>query len=292
MVTVGLLALVFAAVGWGVWVITPLLVSLGLQRAEERMTREPGAAEDPLYRFTTPQRLLQACWSAALLAGGGTAALLIAAGQLNLLVLAPAMAAVSAVAYALPRLWLKRRLSRRRAAFESRVVDLTMGLSNGLRSGAALPQSLEMVTRDLGGVMGEEFAVLLREYRLGVDLPEGLGRLCRRMPSEDMQLLATAVRVTLQSGGSLAEVLDKITSTIRERIEFKERLRTMTTQGRFEAIAMSLAPLVAFLILYTIDSELMRPMLTTGPGLLMLGIMGALELVGFLCINRIVNVEV
>lgn len=286
------LVLVFAAVSCAVWVLTPLLAEAGLRKLEARMPGPEESAEEAIYRFITPQKLLQNCWSSALLGGGLAASLMIAAGAGHAVAMIVVVALVGAAAFQTPRLWLKRKIMVRRRAFEARLVDLTMGLSNGLRSGAALPQSLEMVTRDMGGVMGEEFGVLLREYRLGVDLPDGLAKLCKRMPSEDLRLLATAVRVTMQAGGSLAEVLDKISGTIRERIEFHEKLRTMTAQGRFEAIAMAAAPMVAFLLLYVIDPELMRPCVTTQTGWMMLGLVVLLESIGFFCINKIVTVDV
>ena len=286
------LGLVFIAVSVAVWVLVPLLAEVGLDKLQAQMEEKEGSEDESLYRFTTPEKLLQNSWSSGLLGGGLACAGMIAAGSANIFSIIFVTALVGIAAFQAPRLWLKRRIAKRRAQFESRLVDLTMGLANGLRSGAALPQSLEMVTRDMGGVMGEEFGLLLREYRLGVDLPDGLGKLCQRMPSEDLRLLATAVRVTMQAGGSLAEVLDKISGTIRERIEFHEKLATMTAQGRFEAMAMALAPMVAFILLYLIDPELMSPMVTTSMGWTMLGVVAVLELVGFFCINKIVTVEV
>lgn len=287
------LILVFVAVSVSVWVLTPLLADLGLSKLEARLEDTDDAGDDDaVHRFVSPQKLLQNSWSSALLAGGLASSVMITAGLLNPVLLVVVAGIVGAAAFRVPRLLVRRRIAKRRKEFETRLVDLTMGLSNGLRSGAALPQSLETVTRDMGGVMGDEFALLLREYRLGVDLPDGMAKLCQRMPSEDLKLLATAIRVTLQAGGSLAEVLDKITSTIRERVEFHEKLATMTAQGRFEAVAMALAPMVAFLLLYAIDTELMMPFLTTTTGWTMFGVVILLECVGFLFINKIVSVEV
>lgn len=286
------LILVFVAVAVGVWVVTPLLVEIGLERVEGQFIRGEGTTDDPIYRFTTPQRLIQTRWSVAMLAGGFASSVLIAFGIFNPFWIFLVALVVGFVAFQLPQAWVQYRIKRRRRRFESRLVDLTIGLANGLRSGAALPQSLELITRDIGGPIGEEFGLLLHEYRLGVDLPDGLVKLCRRMPTEDMQLLATAVRVTMQAGGSLAEVLDKISGTIRERTEFYEKLRTMTAQGRFEAIAMAVAPLLAFGILYLVDPELMKPFVTTTTGWMMFGVMICLEIVGFLFINKIVTVEV
>lgn len=105
-------------------------------------------------------------------------------------------------------------------------------------------------------------------------------------------LLVTSVRLTMQSGGSLAEVLDRITDTIRSRTEFSEKLRSMTAQGRFEAIAMAAAPLAAFGLLFMLDPELMKPMVQTQTGWCAIGVMLVLETVGFLVINKIVTIEV
>jgi len=119
-----------------------------------------------------------------------------------------------------------------------------------------------------------------------------LSRLCERMPGEDLSLLVTAIRLTMQSGGSLAEVLDRITDTIRQRTSFHDRLRTMTAQGRFEAIAMASAPLVAFVILYTLDRQLMQPLVQTRLGWCAIGAVAVLETIGFLVINKIVTIDV
>ena len=287
------LALVFAATTWGVWVVTPLLAQLGLERSAGKYVRADGVKQlSPLYRFTTPERLSQACWSAALLGGGTVAAVLIAANVLNPYLLVGACLLAGVLCFHIPNKWLQGRIKKRQRLFDARLTDLTLGLANGLRAGSALPQSLEIVSRDMGGPMTEELLLVLHEYRLGVDLPESLTRLCERMPGEDLSLLVTAIRLTMQSGGSLAEVLDRITDTIRQRTDFHDRLMTMTAQGRFEAIAMAAAPLVAFAILFFLDRELMQPLVQTKIGWCAIGIVAVLETVGFLVINKIVTIDV
>ncbi len=293
MVDIGVLLLVFAAVTWGVWVVTPLLAQLGLERSAGRYVKSDGRTQlGPIYRFTTPERLAQSCWSAALLGGGSLAAILIAFNVLSPVILIGCSLLAAVLCFRLPILWLRSRIKRRQALFDARLTDLTLGIANGLRAGAALPQSLELVSRDMGGPMTEELALVLHEYRLGMDLPESLNRLCERMPGEDLSLLVTAIKLTMQSGGSLAEVLDRITDTIRQRTEFHDRLRTMTAQGRFEAIAMASAPLVAFAILYMLDRQLMQPLVQTQLGWCAIGAVVILETIGFLVINKIVTIDV
>jgi len=287
------LALVFAATTWGVWVVTPLLAQLGLERSAGKYVKADGVKQlGPLYRFTTPERLSQACWSAALLGGGTVAAVLIAVNVLNPYLLGGACLLAGVLCFHIPNKWLQGRIKKRQRLFDARLTDLTLGLANGLRAGSALPQSLEIVSRDMGGPMTEELLLVLHEYRLGVDLPESLNRLCERMPGEDLSLLVTAIRLTMQSGGSLAEVLDRITDTIRQRTDFHDRLMTMTAQGRFEAIAMAAAPLVAFAILFFLDRELMQPLVQTKIGWCAIGVVAVLETVGFLVINKIVTIDV
>ncbi len=287
------LLLVFAAVTWGVWIVAPMLAQIGLERSDSQYVRVDATAQlAPIYRFTTPQRLAQACWWSALLGSGLLLAVLIAFNVLSVYIISFCCFLSGLLSFHIPKWWLKRRIRKRQAAFDARLTDLTLGLANGLRSGAALPQSLEIVSRDIGGPMTEEMSLVLHEYRLGIDLPESLERLTRRMPGEDLALLVTAIRLTMQSGGSLAEVLDRITDTIRHRVDFQDRLATMTAQGRFEAIAMASAPLVAFLILFLLDRQLMEPLITTRIGWSALGVVALLEITGFLVINKIVTIKV
>ena len=286
-----LYGLVFAAVAWGVWVVVPLLAAVGMERSAGKYVKSDGAAFDPLYRFTTPERLLQTSWALALLMGGLAVTGLLFVGVDNAFVIISLGLVFGIISFFLPGWIINWKIRSRNDIFKKRLVDITVGLSNGLRSGAALPRALDAVTKDIGGPVGEEFNVLLHEYHLGTELSECLERLGKRMPGEDLQLLITSVKLTLQSGGSLAEVLDKITSTIRQRVEFHEKLKTMTAQGRFEAIAMASAPLVAFIVLYMVDSSLMKPLITTQFGWLMIGVVLVMETIGFLWISKIVNVE-
>ena len=162
------------------------------------------------------------------------------------------------VAQYVPVAFFRHKVNTRVELFESQILELTNGLATGLRAGLAFPAALEAVSRRIAWPMEEELKTVLREYRLGLDLNEALARLNERLPSEDLALLVGAVKLTTQSGGSLAEVMEKMTHLIRARNDFQERLKNMTSQGRFEALTISLAPLAAFILLYFIDPELMK----------------------------------
>jgi len=205
----------------------------------------------------------------------------------------PILAALAGgAAFALPYLYYKRKVEVRNAEFRSRLLDVILGLNNGMRSGVALPQALEVVGRDIGGVMQEEIAMTLYEYRLGIDLTEALTRLEKRMPDENLKLFVTAVGISQQTGGSLADIMDKLIETIRQRSVMEDKINTLTAQGKFESIVMSCAPLMAFVILYILDRQLMEPLVTTVPGWGAILVVLMLETIGYLFIRKIVKVEI
>ena len=186
----------------------------------------------------------------------------------------------------------RRRQAKHKADFDAHILSLTMGVVNALKAGMAFPQALDRVGEQIGGAMGEEVAATLREYRLGMDIADAVQRLHDRMPSEDMRLIASAVKLSISTGGSLVEVMAKLVDTIRDRTEFQQKLATLTAQGRFEAIAMSCCPLVAFVLMYIIQPDLMRPLLTTLKGWCAIGTSLTLVTLGYLTIRKIVDIKV
>ncbi len=202
------------------------------------------------------------------------------------------MTLAGGAAFFLPRLYFQNKVKKRNAAFKNKLLDVVMGLNNGMRSGVALPQALEVVGRDIGGVMQEEITMTLYEYRLGIDLAEALARLERRMPDENLKLFVTAVGISQQTGGSLSDILGKLIETIRQRSIMEDKINTLTAQGKFESIVMACAPMMAFVILYVLDRQLMEPLVTTALGWAAIGVVLVLETIGYLFIKKIVTVEI
>lgn len=191
-----------------------------------------------------------------------------------------------------PVLWFKRKVELRNALFNSQIIELTNGIASGLRAGQALPASLESVSKRIPWPMSEELNTVLREYRLGLDLSEALSRLHERLPSEDLALIVGAIKLTTQSGGSLAEVMEKMTELIRARNDFQERLKNLTAQGKFEAVAMSIMPIIVFFILFFENRPLVMPLITTTTGWVAIGAVIFLITCGYLTIRRILTIEV
>ncbi|MCQ2403570.1 MAG: type II secretion system F family protein [Lentisphaeria bacterium] len=280
-------ALVFGAVALGVFLLVATLYKVSLEHLEKRH-----AENEELKHFVTMQRLMSMRFSGALVLGVGMMAILLTAGVLNPAIYLPVSVAFATIGWMAPLLYFRWKAAQRKELFEAKLLDFTMGLASGMRSGLGLPQALDATAKRIGDPMQEELQTVLREYRFGMELADALQRLNQRMPSEDMNLLVTTIRLTTKTGGSLVEVMDKMVDMIRSRREFQERLKNMTAQGKFEAIAMSLAPLAAFILLYVINPELMRPMVTTGMGWCGIGIVVLLVSIGYFVIKKIVTIEV
>jgi len=285
------LAIVFAAVVVITYVFTTIFFRETAVKAEESANRGL-AGNDPISRFIKPDFLIQLRFAAAFLLGGIalTVMLFLQVSLVLALILGTLIPAL--VGFYAVLLHFRRKAKKRFREFEQKLLDLVMGLANGLRAGMALPQALEVISRDIGGPLQEEISIALSEYRLGIELPDALDHVYRRLPAEDLKLLITSLRLSQQTGGSMADVLDHMTETIRQRTVFQERLATLTAQGRFESLAIALMPVAAFLILYFLDPDLMSPLVTSGAGWCALGIAAAFEGVGFLIISKIMSIEV
>lgn len=289
--TLQLALLVFS----GVAVATALALSTVWRTLRERAAEAAeGVAEavSPLRRFVTPVRLAALKLTFCLVPACAVVVALVGAGYVSPVPLLLAGSLLGSVGWNLPMLYFRMKIRKRQEAFNGQILQLTMSLSNGLRSGQALPQALDAASQRLDAPMREELAVVMGETRLGFDLTDALERFYSRMPGEDLRLLVTSVKLTLQTGGSLAEVLERMVETIRARVEFQERLKNMTAQGRFEAIAMSLAPVLVYVLLRLIDPDLMIPLTSTLAGWCTIGIVTAWVLIGFFVINKIVTIEV
>ena len=279
--------LVFTAVTLSVYLAVSTIYKLMLEKAEDRRS-----VNEEISRFISAQKLLTIRFFGALFAGVGIAVILLLCGVLNAFIYIPVGCAAAFVAAMAPLFYFRWKVAQRKELFENKILDLTMGLVSGMKSGLGLPQALEAVSKRIGGVMQEELQTVLREYRFGMELSEALQRLHDRMPGEDMHLLVTTIKLTTKTGGSLVEVMDKMSEMIRGRREFQDKLKAMTAQGKFEAIAMSLAPLFVFILLFLIDRPLMLPLVTTVPGWITIAFDTALVTVGFLIIRKIVTIEV
>jgi tight adherence protein B len=198
-----------------------------------------------------------------------------------------------------PRWYLRRRQAQRLRAFGEQLPDTITLLANSLRAGSSFLQGMELVTREARPPISEEFERVVREMQLGLALQPALNNLVRRVASEDLELMVTAIQIQSQVGGNLATVLDAIAHTIRERIRIKGEINTLTAMGRYSGYVITLLPIGLAAILFLISPSYIGIMLEKPPELLGLPMGVVFFLVGFismgigyLFIRRIVDIKV
>jgi tight adherence protein B len=210
-----------------------------------------------------------------------------------------ALAAVFAIGAYFPRFYLGYRQRKRLASFVTQLPDTITLLANSLRAGSSFLQGIELVTREARPPISEEFERVVREMSLGVSLQPALNNLSRRVASEDLVLMVTAINIQSQVGGNLATVLDSIAFTIRERVRIQGEIQTLTAMQRYSGYVITLLPVGLAGILFLISPSYIGGMLSRPPELfgLPMGIIffavGLISMgIGYLLIRRIVDIKV
>lgn len=194
--------------------------------------------------------------------------------------------------YRLPRVVVQWMWQRRIELFEDQLLDALAFMSNGLKSGLSLLQSMDMVREELPNPIAEEFALTLNQQRLGVPLEDALVGLEKRIGTEDVQIIVTSINILRQSGGNLAETFDTVAHTIRERKKVSGKVKSLTAQGVAQGVIIVLMPFVLAFALWLIDPVLISRLWTTALGWAMLFFMFTLQVIGGVLIRKIVKVEV
>jgi len=197
------------------------------------------------------------------------------------------------VGFFAPRIYVSRVTSSRLIRFENQLAD-TLGLwVNALRSGYSVLQSMEAIARDAPEPTATECKRVVEEVQLGIDMEDALEHLLNRVESEDLDLVITAVNIQREVGGNLAEILDVISHTIRERIKLKGEIRVLTAQGRITGYLISFLPIILALFLYTINPTYMGNLFENRTcGWPLLGIGLALIGIGFAIVQKIVDIDI
>lgn len=194
--------------------------------------------------------------------------------------------------YNLPRFVVEQMWERRIDKFEDQMLDALAFMSNGLKSGLSLLQSMDMVREELPNPISEEFGLTLNEQRLGVPLEEALLGLERRIQTEDVQIVVTSINILRQSGGNLAETFDTVANTIRERKKVTGKVKSLTAQGVAQGVIIVFMPFVLAFALWAIDPVLISRLWTTALGWVLIFFMLTLQTIGGLMIRKVVKVEV
>jgi tight adherence protein B len=203
------------------------------------------------------------------------------------------------VGFMAPRFWLNHRKSGRLRAFNKQLPDTVTLIANALRAGSSFLQAIELVVRESRPPISIEFGRVIREVNLGLPFDLALENMVKRVKSEDFELMATAIAIQHQVGGNLAEILDSIAFTIRERIRIKGEIRTLTAQQRMSGYVVGGLPFFLAFFIFLAAPKFFDPMFVKPPdvlgipmGLILMGIAAIAMGVGFMLIRKIVDIEV
>jgi tight adherence protein B len=206
-----------------------------------------------------------------------------------------ASAAIGAViGFFLPRFYVKRQQAVRLIKFNDQLSDMLNLMVNGLRAGYSTMQALEAVSRELPTPISDEFRRVVQEMQIGIPMEKALENLLRRIPSEDLDFVVTAINVQREVGGNLSEILDTISFTIRERVRIKGEIRVMTANVRTSATVLSMIPVFLSIALWFVSPEYIGSFFDRGPlcGWLAVGLIVGMIATGYFVMMKIADIEV
>jgi tight adherence protein B len=192
----------------------------------------------------------------------------------------------------LPLLWVRHRRRKRFDNFEAGLPEALDLMVSALRAGHSLVAALRLVAQESPDPIGMEFRICFEEQNYGLELRTAMENLSNRVPLQDLRIVATAILIQKESGGNLAEVLEKSANLIRERFKLRREVRTRTAQGRLTGWILSLLPLVLGVLLFFINPKMMSVLWTRPVGLHLLYGSVIMTIIGSLIIRKIVNMEV
>ena len=192
----------------------------------------------------------------------------------------------------LPYLWLKRRRNRRMYAFEEALPEAIDLLGRAIRAGHPLSSGLKMVADETQEPIAGEFQRTFEEHRFGVPFDDAIQDLADRVNIVDVRILVTAILIQREVGGNLAEVLDNLASVIRARFTIRRQLRVYTAQGRMSGYVLAALPIIVGGIIYLLNPEYGALMFTHSLGRFFLGLAATMQIIGYLWIRKIINIDI
>lgn len=265
-----------------VWALVDIGTRL-LQAWRERFTRETGFHLRELFLFVDPSRLYVLNLALTLL-GAGAAWLLTGS-----VLVALAVAVVLVLSPSLVLRWLR---ARRIDQVEQQLPDALQMLAGTARAGLSLPAAIRQVSTELAPPLQQELLLVQHEQRLGVSLDDALENLARRIPAQPVKLMVSAMRIANETGGGLAETLERTATTLRSQHAMALKIRALTAQGKLQAWVVGLLPVFLLWVLHRMEPDAMAQLWTTQLGWGVLAGVIVMEFIGVLLIRRIVAIDI
>jgi tight adherence protein B len=199
---------------------------------------------------------------------------------------------LAVVGFFLPQVYVRWRQVRRLNQFNNQLPEVLSQMVGSLRAGYGLLQTVEWIANQMPDPSATEFERVIRETQLGRSLMEAFDHMVRRIPSDDLAFVVTAIKIQHESGGSLADILATVEHTIRERNRVQREIMVLTSQQRYSGYVLMVLPIALAVVLFLIAPDYERQLIEPGPTLCIPIAAAALMITGFFIMRRIVDIEV
>ncbi|PFH21002.1 MULTISPECIES: type II secretion system F family protein [Burkholderia] len=191
-----------------------------------------------------------------------------------------------------PRLIVRRMQTKRLFNIERQLPDTLLMVASALRAGASFPIALESAVQESSPPISQEFALLIREIRLGVDMGDALEHMEKRIPVQDFLMATAAISISREVGGNLAETLETVARTLREKQQMEGKIRALTAQGKAQGWVMTGLPIFLIAVLDRMEPVAMAPLFDKPVGWATLAVIAVMEFLGYKAIGKITNIDV
>ncbi|MCW5576005.1 MAG: type II secretion system F family protein [Burkholderiales bacterium] len=247
-----------------------------------RQSEEEGGLRD-MFISVDPQKLfyynIAALFIVPALLWGFTGNLVLVVGAAIVIIILPKLSVN----------WLKKR---RFEKFEKQLPDALLMVSGAMRAGASLTVAMESMVKEQKPPLAQEFDLLLREQRVGVDFDTALRNMEKRLPIQDFIMVVSGMRISREVGGNLADILETLADTLRMKHQMEGKIKALTAQGKMQGLVMTCLPLFLMFILTHMEPEAMEPLYNTFVGWGTLAVIAVMEVVGYMAIQKIVSIDV
>ncbi len=276
---VGVISIAAVLIGWTFWeLIARLLV-----RQRATIKHETESTLQDMFIFVDSTKMFY--WNAA--------AIFVVPIVLWFATQNPVVAIGAAIGLVILPKWLVKRMHKKRfSAFEHQLPDALLMIAGSMRAGAGINVAIESMVAESRPPVSQEFELLTREMRIGVDFDTALMHMEKRLPIQDFVMVVSAMRIAREVGGNLADILESIADTLRRKHVMEGKIDALTGQGKIQGLVMTMLPLFLMWILYVMEPAAMGPLFNTVMGWGVLAVIAVMEILGYVFIRKIVSIDV
>lgn len=273
---------VLLCVGCVVWVLLQL-ADKRLEKQKETLAQQASTTLADMFIFLDADKMFRY----------NVTAMVVLPALVWFLTANPLFTVVALVAtFVLPKYYVNHLRVTRLKTLEKQLPDALLMVTGAMSAGASLNVALESMVKEQRPPIAQEFELMLREQRMGVDFDAALRNMEKRNPVPDFALVISALRISREVGGNLAEILNSLAETLREKQTMEGKIASLTAQGKIQGVVMTCLPLLVMFALMQIEPVAMHPLFTTWPGYLTLAVIMVMEVMGYFFIRKITRIDV